>query len=154
MGYDKYLDRAFWDECLLHLQSERGKPSLSTVQALFLMYIHECGQSRDAIAIHYRYLAYDMYMRLKLDSREASPEQCASDPAIAREWRGFSVSMWGLYCFDTCVYSPSPCPHTLSCSQYPLLIRRFKNSRLLLWLHSTDSNTNCRKILCRSRGWT
>lgn len=101
MGHDKYLDRAFWDECLLCLQNERGKPSLPTVQALFLMYLHECGQARDATALHYRYLAYDMYMRLKLDFRA---QQCASEPAIAREWRGFSVSMWGMYCYDTCVY--------------------------------------------------
>lgn len=108
MGDDKYLDRAFWDECLLCIQNERGKPSLPTVQALLLMFVHECGQGRDATALHYRYLAYDMYMRLKLDFRVPSSQQHASDPATARECKGLSVCRWGLYCFDTCVnyYTP------------------------------------------------
>lgn len=153
MGNDTYLDRAFWEECLLCLQNERGKPALPTVQALFLMYLHECGQGRDAIAIHYRYLAHDMYMRLKLDYREPSPEKITSDPAIARDWKGFSVMMWGMYCFDTCVYHPPDvrCPLY---SQSSLLILSFKNSRLPLWLHSTDSNASCGEVLCTSRGRT
>jgi hypothetical protein len=104
MGIDKYLDRAFWDQCLVCLQNERGKPSLPTIQALFLMFSHECGQGRDATALHYRFLAHDMYVRLKLDSREPSLEQCASDPAIARNWKGLYMTMWGLYSFDTCVH--------------------------------------------------
>jgi hypothetical protein len=104
MGIDRYLDQAFWNECLVCLENERGKPSLPTVQALFLMFLREGGHSRDATALHYRYLAHDMYMRLKLDSREPSPEHCASDPAIANEWKALSVTMWGLYCWDRYVY--------------------------------------------------
>jgi hypothetical protein len=101
---DRYLDQAFWSECHVCLENERGRPSLPTVQALFLMYLHECGQGRDATALHYRYLAHDMYMRLKLDHQEPSPERCASDLAIAKRWKAISVIMWGLYCLDTYVY--------------------------------------------------
>lgn len=86
------------------LQKERGKPSLPTTQALLLMFSHECGQGRDATALHYRYLAYDMYMRLRLDYREPSLEQRASDLALAKEWKALSVTTWGLYSFDTYVY--------------------------------------------------
>jgi hypothetical protein len=109
---DRYLDQAFWNECHVCLENERGKPSLPTVQALFLMYLHECGQGRDATALHYRYLAHDMYMRLKLNHREPSPEHRASDPAIAKWWKAISVMMWGLYCLDTYVY-PQACVLTM-----------------------------------------
>ena len=68
------------------------------------MFLHEGGQGRDAVAVHYRYLAHDMYLRLKLDTRAPSPEKYASDPAIAKGWNALSVAMWGLFSFETYVY--------------------------------------------------
>src|SRR3954452_14198480 len=86
---DRYLDQAFWDECHVCLENERGKPSLPTVQALFLMYLHECGQGRDATALHYRYLAHDMYMRLKLDHRETKFRTSRFRPSYCEKLEGY-----------------------------------------------------------------
>ena len=68
------------------------------------MFLYEGGQGRDATALHYRYLAHDMYMRLKLDFQKPNPERCAPDPAVEEEWKALSVTMWGLYSFDTYVH--------------------------------------------------
>jgi hypothetical protein len=115
---DNCLDQAFWNECQVCLENERGKPSLPTVQALFLLYLRECGQGRDATALHYRYLAHDMYMRLKLGHSEPSPERRTSDSAIAKRWKAIVVIMWGLYCLDTYVYHPKPVSHHGSSSPH------------------------------------
>lgn len=98
---DRDLDQAFWHESLNCLDNEKGRPSLTTVQALFLMFLHESAQARDATAIHYRYMAHDMYKRLKLDHKRPNAKNLASDPAVKLRWEAITMSMWALFSFDT-----------------------------------------------------
>lgn len=103
MAVDRSLDQVFWEKSLQCLEVEKGKPSLTTVQGLLLMFLHEEGQGRDAIALQYRCLAHDMYERLKLDRRRPDPGELVRNPTAAKRWKAVTVAMWGIFAVDTYV---------------------------------------------------
>lgn len=108
-SYQHFVDRAkqfgaitrqnmaerFFEEAKALLEREQGRATLPTVQALAIMYYVETGLGRDRASQLYRFAAFTMLSRLRLERRFEGLNE--NDPGVAKERRAISRALWGLY---------------------------------------------------------
>lgn len=89
-------DRFLMEAKRLH-DRESGRRSLPTVQALLLMFSCSSGMGQDRAGTMFRYAAYEMLKRLRLEAKlrlmESSGNSHDEQKAIAR-------ALWGIYFFE------------------------------------------------------
>lgn len=83
------------------LDTDYGRRSLTTVQALLVLYTCYTGQGRDRGGLQYRHAAYEMLKRLqvKLEARFRNPG-IADEAGKAKYQKAVSRALWGIYCFE------------------------------------------------------
>jgi len=89
-------DRFLMEAKRLH-DRESGRRSLPTVQALLLMFACSSGMGQDRAGTMFRYTAYEMLKRLRLEAKlrfmESSGNSHDEQKAVAR-------ALWGIYFFE------------------------------------------------------
>ncbi|KAB8297819.1 hypothetical protein EYC80_001617 [Monilinia laxa] len=99
---------AFFAECkrLIVENDEYEKPRLTTIQALCLMSVRECGQGRESKGWVYSGMAFRMAqdMGLNLDSgiKKNKSNNPKDSPIDEREIDVRRVTFWGCFLFDKC----------------------------------------------------
>jgi hypothetical protein len=88
----------FLDEAKRLLDLETGRESLPTVQGLALLFTTSAFTGMDRAGSVYRYSAYQMLKRLRLEKRFAKLND--DDLSELRQKRAISKALWGLFCFD------------------------------------------------------
>lgn len=89
----------FLSEAKRLLDREFGRRSLQTVQALLIMYACTAGMGKDRAGAIYRYAAYEMLRRLKLEAKYR--ETTIRDEAKrTRYQKALSRALWGICCFE------------------------------------------------------
>ncbi|KAK2593872.1 hypothetical protein QQS21_008422 [Conoideocrella luteorostrata] len=91
------LGEAFFMEAKGLLELEGRKPSLSTAQALLVMYSYSCRMGRDRAGNILRALGYEMMDRMMPKIKRALSN--TAHPASSR--RAISRAVWGIFCFDS-----------------------------------------------------
>ena len=90
----------FLKEAKRLLDRECGRRSLPTVQALLIMFACSTGMGQDRAGTMFRYTAYEMLKRLKLEMKlralEASGNSHEKSKALSR-------ALWGIYFFERSV---------------------------------------------------
>lgn len=82
------------------LELAGGVESLPTVQTLCLIYLTTALLGRDRAGLMYRYAAYEVLKRQRLDVRFAKLND--DDPEGGRTRVILSKVAWGLFCFEGC----------------------------------------------------
>ena len=96
---EKTLSELFFDEARRHLDREEGKASMSTVQALCVMFLYCMGLGKDRIGQMYRYSCCEMYKRMKAGTR--FPKEISTSTAASSKHRQlFSRFSWGVVHFE------------------------------------------------------
>lgn len=91
----------YLEECKILLELE-GDETLSTVQALCLMYLTSALLGMDRVGLMYRYAAYGMLHRLQLEVRFSKLKM--NDTADFGIMQVLSKVLWGLFCFEGYVF--------------------------------------------------
>ena len=130
-GFD--IRERFLNEARQLLDTDYGRRSLTTVQALLVLYTCYTGQGRDRGGLQYRHAAYEMLKRLhvKLEARFRNPGM-ADEAGRAKYQKAVSRALWGIYCFErylirsatnglvhvklTCCAPPTVSPHPHTCN--------------------------------------
>jgi hypothetical protein len=84
---------------------------VTTLQALVLLFLHECVSGRDRIGRTYHLMAMDMWRRLGFDQYNARPYDCEDSHVARQDWTAKTVTVWGIFCVEQYV-PPCPNPHT------------------------------------------
>lgn len=100
-GFD-IRDR-FLDQAKKILDQENGRVSLPTVWALAILFICSSSQGRDRAGFMYRFTAYDMLKRMRLQQRLELLEEAEGDEEARVALRVYSRTLWGMYAFESCV---------------------------------------------------
>lgn len=87
----------FFNEAKKLLDQEGSRPSLPTVQALCLMFIHSGLLGMDRQGSMYRFVAFEMLKRMDLEKDFFKLKD--DDAEQAKEKRVISEALWGLFCF-------------------------------------------------------
>ncbi|KAH6677869.1 hypothetical protein F5X68DRAFT_264025 [Plectosphaerella plurivora] len=101
LGFD-IRDR-FLNQAKKILDQENGRVSLPTVWALAILFICSASQGRDRAGIMYRFTAYDMLKRMRLQQRLELLQEAEDDEEASVAQRVYSRSLWGMYAFESCV---------------------------------------------------
>lgn len=98
-GFD--IRERFLNEARQLLDTDYGRRSLTTVQALLVLYTCYTGQGRDRGGLQYRHAAYEMLKRLqvKLEASFRNPGM-ADEAGRAKYQTAVSRALWGIYCFE------------------------------------------------------
>ena len=96
----KALRTRFLSETKIRLEHERGKASVTTLQALVLLFLHESVSGRDRIGRSYYLQAMDMFHRLGFDQYQSRPYDCDEFDLARRNWRATTVAIWGIFCVE------------------------------------------------------
>ncbi|KAF1808291.1 hypothetical protein P152DRAFT_225896 [Eremomyces bilateralis CBS 781.70] len=91
---------AFFDEAKKLLDMEDGSECLSTVLGLAVLLVYAMYTGRDRLGSVYRYMAFDMLKRLKLEERFRSLGDTEAE-MVGR--RIISKALWGLHLLDTMI---------------------------------------------------
>jgi len=120
-GFD--IRERFLNEARQLLDNDYGRRSLTTVQALLVLYTCYTGQGRDRGGLQYRHAAYEMLKRLqvKLEAKFRNPRM-ADEAGRAKYQKAVSRALWGIYCFESISASVYLQP---SLVQAPAIPRRF-----------------------------
>lgn len=86
----------FYDEARRLLDSEAGRPSLPSAQALLTLYMYSTAAAMDRAGYVFRIAACEMFRRLGLGTR--LPPQSQTYDKEAR--RAFSRNGWGFFCLE------------------------------------------------------
>jgi hypothetical protein len=91
----------FLNETKQLLDTDYGRRSLPTVQALLIVYTCYTAQGRDRGGVQYRHAAYEMLKRLqaKLEAKFRNPD-AADETSRNRYQKAISRALWGIYCFE------------------------------------------------------
>jgi hypothetical protein len=96
------LSTLFFDEARRHLVREEGKPSITTVQALFILYMYCIGAAKDRLGLIYRFTGCEMYKLMKsgMGMTEYRPNDVRQfhRKLLARH-------AWGVFYFETLAFS-------------------------------------------------
>ncbi|KAK7430954.1 hypothetical protein QQZ08_002483 [Neonectria magnoliae] len=92
------LSQRFLQEAKMFLDREKGRASIPTVQGLIFMYLATALGGSDRAARVYRFTAYTMLRRLRLEERFHHLK--ASEPSNAQERRVISSALWGLFTIE------------------------------------------------------
>ena len=84
----------------MRLELERGKASITTLQALVLLFLHEGVSGRDRIGRTYYLQAMDMWRRLGFHQYKSRPYDCEESGAARQDWRAKTVAVWGIFCVE------------------------------------------------------
>lgn len=76
---------------------------MTTLQALVLLFLHECVSGRDRIGRTYYLLAMDMWRRLGFNQSKSRPYECEESGLARQDWRAMTVAVWGIFCVEKCV---------------------------------------------------
>jgi hypothetical protein len=96
---EKTLSELFFDEAKRHLDREEGKASMSTVQALCVMFLYCMGLGKDRLGQMYRYACCEMYKRMKAGSR--FPKDISASTKTASTHRQLFIRFsWGVVHFE------------------------------------------------------
>lgn len=82
------------------LDLEYGKLSIPSIQSLLIMYITSAGMGKDRAGVMFRYAAYEMLKRLRLENAYRFLDKLADDEETRRDKRAISRMLWGVYCFE------------------------------------------------------
>lgn len=95
------VGQRFLEEARFLLEIECGRRSLTTVQALLVIYACYVSQGKDRGGILYRHMAYDMlsHLRAKLETSPTNTKM-AEGRDTARYGKAMSRTLWGIYCFE------------------------------------------------------
>ena len=96
----KLLRARFLREARVRLDLERGRASITTLQALVLLFLHEGVSGRDRIGRTYYLQAMDMWRRLGFDQYLARPYDCEGSEIARQSWRATTVVVWGIFCVE------------------------------------------------------
>jgi len=120
-GFD--IRERFLNETRQLLDADYGRRSLTTVQALLVLYTCYTGQGRDRGGLQYRHAAYEMLKRLqvKLEARFTNPG-IADEAGRSKCQKAVSRALWGIYCFESISASAYLQP---SLVRAPTIPRRF-----------------------------
>ncbi|KAF7511200.1 hypothetical protein GJ744_005097 [Endocarpon pusillum] len=94
------LRTRFLGEAKVRLELQRGRASVTTLQALVLLYLHEGVTGRDRIGRTYYLQAMDMWGRLGFDQYCSRPYDCEESAAARQDWRAKTVAVWGIFCVE------------------------------------------------------
>lgn len=100
-GFD--VQERFLSEARTLLEIACGRRSLTTIQALLILYACYVGQGRDRGGLQYRYLACDMFKREQVNLErnfENPPVSMGSGKVQNRYKNAISRALWGFYCFE------------------------------------------------------
>ncbi|KAK5659980.1 hypothetical protein OQA88_13445 [Cercophora sp. LCS_1] len=97
------LGEKFFAEAKMHLDAELLKPSLTTAQGLFTIYLYTFGNTTNRAADLYRSAAYEMLRRMK--PRYLIAKLDPSVPEEAKQRRALIRAAWGFYVFEWQVWS-------------------------------------------------
>lgn len=92
------IAETFLDEAKRLLELEHGRQSIPTVISLCLMYLTTALLGRDRVGAMYRYMAYAMAKRLRLEHKFFKME--LEDPNQIVPMNILSKVLWGLFCFE------------------------------------------------------
>lgn len=87
-------------EAKVRLELERGRASVTTLQALVILYLHEGLCGRDRVGRAYYLQAMDMWRRLGFDKYIARPYDCEDSELARQDWRATTVAVWGIFCVE------------------------------------------------------
>lgn len=102
------LRTRFFAEAKVRLELERGRASITTLQALVLLYLREALSGRDRIGRTYYLQAMDMWRRLGFDQYKARPYDCEESGVARGDWRARTVAAWGIFCVEKSALSALP----------------------------------------------
>lgn len=102
-GTDAELGRAFADEALQLLETERNYQSITLLQGLALLWVYEgnCGNKSRAIDLLNE--LYRIHGCLGLSTITVPTGTRMADPNVQRKWHAISSICWGFYSFFTYV---------------------------------------------------
>lgn len=104
----KPLRARFLREAKVRLDLERGRASITTLQALVLLFLHEGVSARDRIGRTYYLQAMDMWRRLGFHQYRERPYECEGSEIARDSWRATTVAVWGIFCAEK--YIPHAAP--------------------------------------------
>jgi hypothetical protein len=96
----KGLRTRFLGEAKIRLEFERGRASVTNLQALVMLFLHEALCGRDRIGRTYYLQAMDMWRRLGFDKYQSRPYDCEESELARQDWRGTTVAVWGIFCAE------------------------------------------------------
>ncbi|KAH6991268.1 hypothetical protein BKA56DRAFT_228047 [Ilyonectria sp. MPI-CAGE-AT-0026] len=114
----------FLEEAKGFLGRENGRPSIPTVQALVFIYLATAVAGRDRAARVYRFTAFTMLRRLRLEQKFHSLDD--SDAADAKERRVISCALWGLFTIESRIALFYSQPSILPPPNIPKLLDGYK----------------------------
>lgn len=98
------LGEQFFNESRRLLDEERGKPSLATMQGLFMLYQYTTSAAMDRAGRIFRLSACEMYSRLKLGTHLIIRGRVEDEDARRKVLSRIS---WGAFCIERLVYIKS-----------------------------------------------
>jgi hypothetical protein len=81
------------------MDREESKASITTVQALCVMFLYCMGVGKDRLGQIYRYACCEMYKRMKAGTK--FPKDIASKASTSKHRQLFSRFSWGVVHFET-----------------------------------------------------
>ncbi|KAF7549675.1 hypothetical protein G7Z17_g6218 [Cylindrodendrum hubeiense] len=122
------LSDRFMDEAKGFLSRENGRASIPTVQALVFMYLATATAGRDRAARVYRFTAFTLLRRLRLEQRFRSLSD--SEIGDAKERRVISCAVWGLFAMESRIALYYSQPSILPAPNVPKLLTGYKTMHL------------------------
>ncbi|CZT24312.1 uncharacterized protein RCC_10035 [Ramularia collo-cygni] len=98
---DLKLRERFYQEAQRLLEIERGKPSVTTVQALFLLYLYTGSAAMDRAGRVYRLTACEMYNRMRLGTQLLVRSPVTDPKSHEAQRKILSRIAWGAFCAES-----------------------------------------------------
>ncbi|KAH7156707.1 hypothetical protein EDB81DRAFT_398435 [Dactylonectria macrodidyma] len=122
------LAERFLEESKGLLTRENGRPSIPTVQALVFMYLATAVAGKDRAARVYRFTAFTILRRLRLEERFNSLGD--ENPEDSKERRVISCVLWGLFAMETRVALWYSQPSIMPPPRIPKLVEGYKTVKV------------------------
>jgi hypothetical protein len=104
----KGLQSLFFGEAKMRLELEHGRASLTTLQALVVLCLHEAASGRDRIGRVYHLQMMDLWHRLGFDCEKSRPYDCEESELARSNWRATTLAAWGIFCTQKLVFTNLP----------------------------------------------
>ncbi|KAH7122183.1 hypothetical protein B0J13DRAFT_157389 [Dactylonectria estremocensis] len=122
------LSERFLEESKGLLSRENGRPSIPTVQALVFMYLATAVAGKDRAARVYRFTAFTLLRRLRLEDRFNSLND--ENPEDAKERRVISCALWGLFAMESRIALYYSQPSIMPPPKIPKLLEGYKTMKV------------------------
>ncbi|KAK7418274.1 hypothetical protein QQX98_004059 [Neonectria punicea] len=120
------LSQRFLQEAKMFLDREKGRASIPTVQGLIFMYLATALGGSDRAARVYRFTAYTMLRRLRLEERFHDLK--TREPSNVQERRVISSALWGLFTIESRVAFFYAQPSILPAPNVPILFPGYETA--------------------------